>query len=68
MEISPNVDRWGFQRFVESSVSEGFLREPVLMEGMSGSRITRNGLPYVNFFGDQLPRLATGPASARCVL
>ncbi len=51
MEISPNVDRWGFQRFVESSVSEGFLREPVLMEGMSGSRITRNGLPYVNFSG-----------------
>ncbi|MBU6960603.1 pyridoxal phosphate-dependent aminotransferase family protein [Pseudomonas sp. CVAP len=51
MEISPNVDRWGFQRFVESSVSEGFLREPVIMEGMSGSRITRNGLPYVNFSG-----------------
>lgn len=51
MDILPKVDRWGFQRFVESSVSEGFLREPVIMQGMSGSRITRNGLPYVNFSG-----------------
>jgi len=51
MDIVPKADRWGFQDFVESSVSEGFLREPVLMQGMSGSRITRNGLPYVNFSG-----------------
>lgn len=51
MEIVPKTDRWGFQHFVESSVSEGFLREPVVMQGMSGSRITRNGLPYVNFSG-----------------
>ncbi|HRK87131.1 MAG TPA: pyridoxal phosphate-dependent aminotransferase family protein [Alcaligenes faecalis] len=45
------LDRWGFKRFVESSVTEGFLREPVIMQGMSGPRIVRNGKPYINFSG-----------------
>ncbi|QPF73201.1 pyridoxal phosphate-dependent aminotransferase family protein [Roseateles sp. DAIF2] len=44
-------DRWGFKQFVEASVNEGFLRPPVLMQGMSGPRISREGQPYINFSG-----------------
>ena len=43
--------RWGFKEFVTSSRKEGFLREPVLMKGMSGSHIVRNDEPYINFSG-----------------
>lgn len=46
-----NAERWGFKRFIESSVAEGFLPETVIMQGMSGPRIVRNGKPYVNFSG-----------------
>lgn len=46
-----NTERWGFKRFIESSVAEGFLPETVIMQGMSGPRIVRNGKPYVNFSG-----------------
>ncbi|HGM5492725.1 TPA: aminotransferase class I/II-fold pyridoxal phosphate-dependent enzyme [Serratia fonticola] len=51
MGCSIHADRWGFKRFIEASVAEGFLRETVVMEGMSGPRIVRNGKPYVNFSG-----------------
>lgn len=44
-------DIWGFKQFVASSVSEGFLRSPVIMQGMSGPNITRDGHPFVNFSG-----------------
>jgi len=67
MHALPTADRWSFQRFVESSVSEGFLRAPVVIQGMAGSHIARNGRPYVNFSGIN-SGLATGAAGARCVL
>src|SRR5438445_5187954 len=51
MENSVNIDRWGFKQFVSASVAEGFLRKPVVMQGMSGPNITRDGLPFVNFSG-----------------
>lgn len=51
MENQGYEDRWGFKRFVQSSVSEGFLRPPVIMQGMSGPNITRDGQPFVNFSG-----------------
>lgn len=44
-------DIWGFKQFVASSVSEGFLRSPVIMQGMSGPKITRDGRSFVNFSG-----------------
>ena len=43
--------RWGFKEFVENSRQEGFLRSPVIMQGMSGSHISREGRPFVNFSG-----------------
>lgn len=51
MSHSSKSARWGFQRFVASSVAEGFLHEPVIMQGMSGAEVTRNGRSYVNFSG-----------------
>lgn len=51
MESQVSDDRWGFKQFVKSSVSEGFLRPPVIMQGMSGPNITRDGQPFVNFSG-----------------
>lgn len=51
MGCSSNAERWGFKSFTEASVAEGFLRETVIMQGMSGPRIVRNSKPYVNFSG-----------------
>jgi len=51
MACMQSLDRWGFKQFVESSVDEGFLRDLVIMQGMSGPRIIRDGRLYVNFSG-----------------
>lgn len=51
MENIINTDRWGFKHFVNTSVSEGFLRDPIIMQGMSGPRIMRNGQSFINFSG-----------------
>jgi len=51
MDNIHSKDRWGFKSFVEHSKQEGFLREPVVMQGMSGPRIIRDGQQHVNFSG-----------------